>query len=641
MPTLTVEIAVATGFTTDWADVGDYLDVSDRVMGFSMQRGRDDKLAEFDSGTITLVLDASDGGLDDFGSGRSWADCPPMSPVRITATYSGTTYPVFYGFIGPEAWQFTRPIPGTGGVVTVTVPGFDKLQAFQSIYLPSSPFACYITSLTPYIWLRGNAESSVLANAATIPDHMGITDGVVVDSGAGQVVELTSSIVPDDAGPSLFCEAGARVSVNIGGGVSDYTVMVMWSGTTNAADQSVIRANASSAGTGNARWQLVCNTSGDLVLTAYDNSGSAVTFGALPANPAPSSSGRWDDGTAHLIAVRVNGSAGSRNIKTFADSVNDTLTSASIPTTYGSSYLFAGSSVADQTLDEIAYWPSLLTTAQVQAAARVILGTGMPFAGETVEQRIQRIYDLCGYTVDGSESAQWHTGSDDGTLWGMGSVLSLPDTLTSALQQVASSQRGTAWCTRDGRVRVRTDSALFNASYTADYLTKVANLTDEVSPAGSPTPIRRAIPQWSGLRLDRVVTYGTGTCGTGSGYNPTRVVSFYRDLTAIGYGVHPVEWTTLDQTADVPTGLRALVDVNTDPASEVQEVRITCYGDDAATKFALALELEQWLTLTDSRYGTATGYDLSVQSIGWEWVPGETWNVTLTLARTLYTPVVP
>lgn len=80
-------------------------DVTQYVDDLRIRRGRDDLLTNMQAGTCDFTLcDPSDAGLfnpqnPDSQLVQQVPGLIPMRPVRVRATYSGTTYGLFYGFI--------------------------------------------------------------------------------------------------------------------------------------------------------------------------------------------------------------------------------------------------------------------------------------------------------------------------------------------------------------------------------------------------------------------------------------------------------------------------------------------------------------------------------------------------------------
>jgi hypothetical protein len=139
-PTLIVEIAFDNGpfdTVTTWYDVSaDVLNIE------RIKRGRSREGGRWEAGVSALTLD-SDNGTYTPGNTRSAYSgrLLPMRPIRIRATYSATTYDLFYGFI--ERWQPAWP----GGLISTTrlevVDGF-KLLSVSKVTFSSLSFAAYI-----------------------------------------------------------------------------------------------------------------------------------------------------------------------------------------------------------------------------------------------------------------------------------------------------------------------------------------------------------------------------------------------------------------------------------------------------------------------------------------------------------------
>jgi hypothetical protein len=100
---VTVEIAFT---TTPFADPATltWTDVSNYVESWSTKRGRADEQSQMQAGTATVSLQNTDGRFDpDNGSSPYSPNLLPGVPVRISTTFSGTTYYLFWGFI--ESWE--------------------------------------------------------------------------------------------------------------------------------------------------------------------------------------------------------------------------------------------------------------------------------------------------------------------------------------------------------------------------------------------------------------------------------------------------------------------------------------------------------------------------------------------------------
>lgn len=122
-------LEVACAFASDPA-VADplWLDISERVLSFSIRRGKSQELARNEAGTADLELDNRDNALTPQNSDSPyWPNIRPMRRIRISARWSYTTYHLFTGYV--ERW-----VPGWdtqgGSNGTVTVQAVDAFKVF-------------------------------------------------------------------------------------------------------------------------------------------------------------------------------------------------------------------------------------------------------------------------------------------------------------------------------------------------------------------------------------------------------------------------------------------------------------------------------------------------------------------------------
>jgi hypothetical protein len=79
---------------------GIIVDVSNQVMSVQTKRGRNALSDQFQTGNLTLKIVDQNGDFNPQNpSSPYYTYLSPMRKVQITATYSGTTYPIFQGFI--------------------------------------------------------------------------------------------------------------------------------------------------------------------------------------------------------------------------------------------------------------------------------------------------------------------------------------------------------------------------------------------------------------------------------------------------------------------------------------------------------------------------------------------------------------
>ena len=106
------------------------VDVSNVVDGITTMRGRNAQADTFQTGTLTLRIVDQNGDFNpQNASGPYYGLLTPMRKVQITATYSGTEYPLFSGFI--TSYTTTTPKMATD-VVYTTITAVDAFRLFQN-----------------------------------------------------------------------------------------------------------------------------------------------------------------------------------------------------------------------------------------------------------------------------------------------------------------------------------------------------------------------------------------------------------------------------------------------------------------------------------------------------------------------------
>lgn len=85
---------------------GPHDDVTADTDSFTVTRGKSDDLAQVQAGTGTLTLRDPDGRYNPANpAGPLYGSLRPQRPCRILATYGGTAYPLFYGFVRSLEYQ--------------------------------------------------------------------------------------------------------------------------------------------------------------------------------------------------------------------------------------------------------------------------------------------------------------------------------------------------------------------------------------------------------------------------------------------------------------------------------------------------------------------------------------------------------
>jgi hypothetical protein len=141
-PTPIVEIAFNDG---PYVASPTWTNVTSDVRYMTIDRGRTGDWSSF-YGSASVVLSNLNRTYDPFNtSGTYYGKLLPRRQIRITASYGGTTYPVFRGFVSgwPPAWT------DAGKDSTITLSCFDAVGLLASETLPADWSRDYILSTAP------------------------------------------------------------------------------------------------------------------------------------------------------------------------------------------------------------------------------------------------------------------------------------------------------------------------------------------------------------------------------------------------------------------------------------------------------------------------------------------------------------
>jgi hypothetical protein len=106
------------------------VDISDRVNRIETNRGRTALSDQFQTGSMTLRIIDQNGDFNPQNvSGPYYNLLTPMKKVQITATYGGTTYPIFSGYI--TSYVTTYPDESEADLATTTIQAVDAFRLAQ------------------------------------------------------------------------------------------------------------------------------------------------------------------------------------------------------------------------------------------------------------------------------------------------------------------------------------------------------------------------------------------------------------------------------------------------------------------------------------------------------------------------------
>jgi len=210
------------------------VDVSSVVDSIKTNRGRTALSDIFQTGTMSLRIIDQNGDFNPMNPASPYYELlTPMRKVTITASYEGTTYPIFAGYI--TSYNTTTP-KDVGEIVYTTVQAVDGFRLFQNAQITTvaSATAGQTTGtrigkiLDAIGWPVGmrdidNGQTLVQADPGTLRTSLGamqlITStefGSLYMDGFGNVVfqdrQLTSSSVAGT--PVVFDDNGTGISYN-------------------------------------------------------------------------------------------------------------------------------------------------------------------------------------------------------------------------------------------------------------------------------------------------------------------------------------------------------------------------------------------------------------------------------------------
>lgn len=617
----------------DLETFGEWTNLSDRVRTdgtVTWGGGRQNERSDFDPRQAIVTLDNSDQMLSiDNPDSLVYTEGRPGCPVRIAAVWGGHGYVLFAGYLGPECWPATSSAYGPES--TVDLIAFDRMGL--PLAIPSDSWGAFIQSIDPNWWLRMDTANPVLSTGSPVPDRAGtggnatatVPSGIMRPTAEGTIGGTQPAMV--FAPTNYLTSAAADVMPN--GDENNVTVALFWRADTalSTGEQAVV-AQLSESGTGDLRWQIIVDEDGEAQVTSYEADGVTVyDSGTVVRSIVP----RWDDGNAHMVIVRCD--SGAMDVWFGGDQL--TLTCEA--TVYESD-LIVGPADVDTAFDEVTLWRSALTDPVIDGLILATGGLYGPWHGDTWLERIGHWFDCIGLPdsdfVNSFDTLFFPDDDADG-FWGLGKISSNPGTWPEAMRRVAESGGGHAYALRNGNLQARSLAALTDsdAGMVAAFQTQILHLTDEPSPAGSPTPVRRTQVQLSGLLAQRVIDRVEATFYTPSAtgqpqqftYSPGAVQS---DNTA----QLTTEWTGWLAVTSIADGIVARY---TEPPQEVGPVvvNLNTLDDDAMLAMLQDVELERAVKVTYTPFGAdPISLDQNIQREQWT-ISGYRWDVELVVAK--------
>ena len=185
LPTLSVQIAFTPtniqSLTQTWTDVTPY------VRDFQTRQGRQHFLDRVESGTLNLNVSNRNGFFLNGSVNGTGYVIQPRLPIKVTATWSGTTYPIFFGIIDDIEERITDQLNSD-----LSIRATDLIKFLSLRYMASSNFwNQYAYSASATDWYRFTAPTSVVCTSAVNVGGTTVTYQGINNFVTGQSVIVT------------------------------------------------------------------------------------------------------------------------------------------------------------------------------------------------------------------------------------------------------------------------------------------------------------------------------------------------------------------------------------------------------------------------------------------------------------------
>ena len=171
LPTLSVQIAFTPtnvqSLTQTWTDVTPY------VRDFTTRLGRQHFLDRVEAGTLNMTVNERTGFFLNGSVNGTGYVIQPRLPIKVTATWSGTTYPVFYGLIDSVDEKITDQLN-----VDLSINATDLVKYLSLRYMASTNFWGNYASPVTLQYPNGVAASAVDWYRFTAPAQVVCTSAV-------------------------------------------------------------------------------------------------------------------------------------------------------------------------------------------------------------------------------------------------------------------------------------------------------------------------------------------------------------------------------------------------------------------------------------------------------------------------------
>lgn len=438
MPYPTLRVDLAFGFDP-YTDSVAWTEVTQWVREFSTDRGRSDDWDAF-NGSASVVLDNRDRRFDPFNTSSPYVNqLLPRCQIRIMATYGGTDYPIFRGFVN----GFSPDWVEAGKDSTVTLSCFDAIALLASETLPADWSNNYIISTSPRHYYPLNEPIIPFQANQTLVDYGSYPQNLLTTTAVTSSDQLASGLVNSSIQGTGGIAALSGYGVVLG--ASSFTVS-MWAILDTDATNSYGEI-------GNVSWTLGFSSATSkftILIDDYANSGLYRSYETTTT---------YDGGAARMISFSFDVTT-----KAFALYLDGVAVSTNV-ITGGSFYIPIGeqTNIGGQ-IQQLIIWTSVVSQATIQNIYKYSTAA----FNESSAARFQRIIGETPFpsSLTSPPSSPVST------------VLDLTDEapkVASELQLLADSEYAPLFVTRDGivtlydqnQIRTQTRSIVSQGSYGA------------------------------------------------------------------------------------------------------------------------------------------------------------------------------
>jgi len=580
--------------------------VTSYVRSINVNRGRSSEFSTYSPGTCTLTVDNRDRRFDpEHTTGPFYGDLNPMVPMRVTTSYSGTTYTLFYGFV--QGWPTAYNQSNSDAVSTIVA--VDGTRLLHSTVLVStelrdqilarrfnegssgekSAIGAYYTfdEFDPTRWvdqLTGETLSVTSSNAAVEPfvePHIGnvpVAEGEYFGSGNAVVSGSVSS------------RFASPYSSNFGG-------IQFWHDASKLYDGKRL--------TGTFTWKYSPPTQtwkitfDDGAITAID-----MVYGGAGGNGYQASGLSLDitqEGGANLVFIGYLASDPTkfRVICNNQSLLNATISTGLTPATAsdGISFDFRGA------VAHFLFYVSLVDSPDIAAD----LATGFGEFEESTSERLTRALN------DASWPAAWR--DIDSGVQQVGYYDPSRSLSNTYIGQIEAAEQGALFVNRDGYVR-------FKNRPNSDVVSPVALFDDD----NTDFPFAGVQVDANTVDAIRNIVDGRYKFGTVSAEDSASVAAY-------GPARESVDLTLIDNPSDARDVVEARLAATKDPRTRVRRLDVNVRADTSMVPTVAALELADDVTVsfTPTGVGDELWRAVRVQGLS-HTITLERWDCQLYLA---------